>query len=133
MCTLCARSLASGELDWTGAEEAEVCGGVHRKWGVEAGPGDGVRHELPPAGPWVYRLRQLSPVPHSVGLPWGFRMVKHLPAVQETQGSVPGSGRCPGEGNGNPLQYSCLENYPDRGAWQATVHGIAKSQTGLSD
>ena len=48
-------------------------------------------------------------------------------------GSIPGSGRSPGEGNGNPLQYSCLENPMDRGAWQATVHGVAKSQTRLSD
>ena len=44
-------------------------------------------------------------------------------------GSIPGSGRSPGEGNGNPLQYSCLENLMDGGAWQATVHGIAKSRT----
>ena len=42
-------------------------------------------------------------------------------------GSIPGSGRSPGEGNGNPLQYSCLENGMDRGAWWATVHGVAKS------
>ena len=42
-------------------------------------------------------------------------------------GSIPGSGISPGEGNGNPLQYSCLENPTDRGAWQATVHRIAKS------
>ena len=41
-------------------------------------------------------------------------------------GSIPGSGRSPGEGNGNPLQYSCLENPMDRGAWQATVHGVAR-------
>ena len=47
-------------------------------------------------------------------------------------GSIPGSGRSPGEGNGNPLQYSCLENPMDRGAWLATVHGDAKSQTRLS-
>ena len=46
-------------------------------------------------------------------------------------GSIPGSGRSPGEGNGNPLQYSCLENPMDRGAWQAAVHGVTKSQTGL--
>ena len=45
--------------------------------------------------------------------------------------SIPGSGRHPGEGNGNPLQYSCLENPVDRGAWQATVHGVAKSRTRL--
>ena len=48
-------------------------------------------------------------------------------------GSIPGSGRPPGEGNGNPLQYSCLENPIDRDAWWATVHGIAKSRTQLSD
>ena len=41
-------------------------------------------------------------------------------------GSIPGSGRCPGGGNGNPLQYSCLENLMDRGAWQATVHGVTR-------
>ena len=44
---------------------------------------------------------------------------------------IPGSGRSPGEGTGNPLQYSCLENPMDRGAWQATVYGVAKSQTQL--
>ena len=48
-------------------------------------------------------------------------------------GSIHGSGRSPGEGNGNPLQYSCLENPMDGGAWQATVHGVAKSRTQLSD
>ena len=47
--------------------------------------------------------------------------------------SIPGSGRSPGEGDGNPLQYSLLENPMDRGDWQATVHGVAKSQTQLSD
>ena len=49
------------------------------------------------------------------------------------QGSNTGLGRSPGEGNSNPLQYSCLENPMDRGAWQATVHGVTKSQTQLSD
>ena len=48
-------------------------------------------------------------------------------------GVIPGSGRSPGGGHGNPLQYSCLENPTDRGAWWATVHGVAKSWTGLSD
>ena len=48
-------------------------------------------------------------------------------------GSIPGSRRSPGEGNDNPLQYSCLENPMDRGAWRATVHGVTKSQTQLSD
>ena len=47
--------------------------------------------------------------------------------------SIPGLGRSPGEGNGNPLQYSCLGNPMDRGAWRATVHGVTKSWTHLSD
>ena len=48
-------------------------------------------------------------------------------------GLISGLGRSPGEGNGNPLQYACLENPMDRGAWQAAVHGVAKSQTQLHD
>ena len=48
-------------------------------------------------------------------------------------GLIPGLGGSPGKGNGYALQYSCLENPMDRGAWQATVHGVAKSQTRLSD
>ena len=56
-------------------------------------------------------------------------MVKNPPASAGDTGSIPGSGRSPGEGNGYPLQYSCLENPMDRGAWQAAVHGVAKSQT----
>ena len=48
-------------------------------------------------------------------------------------GSIPGSGRSPGEGNGYSFQYSCLENSMDRGAWWATIHGITKSQTQLND
>ena len=55
--------------------------------------------------------------------------VKHLSAMRE----IPGSGRSPGEGNGNPLQYSCLENFMDGGAWWATIHGVAKSRKQLSD
>ena len=48
-------------------------------------------------------------------------------------GLIPGSESYPGEGNGNSLQYSCLENSMDRGAWRATVHGVARSRTQLSD
>ena len=48
-------------------------------------------------------------------------------------GSMPGSGRSPEEGNGSPLQYSCLENSRDRGNWLATVHGVTESQIGLGD
>ena len=63
-------------------------------------------------------------------------MVKNPPANAgdaRDVGSTPGSGRSPGVGNGNPLQYSCLENSMDRGAWQAAVHGVMKSQTQLND
>ena len=60
---------------------------------------------------------------------WGFpgsSAVKNLPADSGDVCSIPGSGISPGEGNGNPLQYSCLGNSLDRGAWQAAVHGVAK-------
>ena len=60
-------------------------------------------------------------------------MVKHLPANAGGLGSIPGLGRLPGEGNGNRLQYSCLENSMDGGAWWATVHGFTKSRTQLRD
>ena len=59
-------------------------------------------------------------------------VVKNPPTNAEDLGdfgSIPGWGRSPGVGNGNPLQYSCLENPRDREAWQATVHGVAKSWT----
>ena len=59
--------------------------------------------------------------------------VKNLPASAGDAGSIPGWGRSSGKGNGNTFQYSCLENSMDRGAWWATVHGVAKSQTQLSD
>ena len=54
-------------------------------------------------------------------------MVKNLPANVGDVGLIPGLGRFPGGGQGNPLQYSCLENPMDRGAWQATVHVVAES------
>ena len=60
-----------------------------------------------------------------VELPGG-SVVKNLPANAGDSGSIPGSGRSPGEGNGNPLQYSCLGNPMDRGAWRATVYGVVK-------
>ena len=60
-------------------------------------------------------------------------MVKNLPANTADLGLIPGSGRSPGGGNGNPLQYACLGNPMDREAWQAIVHGVEKSQTQLSD
>ena len=70
-----------------------------------------------------------------LGFPSG-SVVKNPPVDAGDAGDpalIPGSGRCPGEGNGNPIQYSCLENPMDGGASQATVHGVAKSRTRLSD
>ena len=58
---------------------------------------------------------------------------KESPCNAGDLGLIPGLGRTSGEGNANPLQYSCLENSIDRGAWLATVHGVAKSRTQLSD
>ena len=66
-----------------------------------------------------------------MGFPGG-SAVKNPPASAGDVGSIPESGSSPGDGNGNPLRYSCLENPMDRGAWQPTVHGVAKSQTPLS-
>ena len=66
----------------------------------------------------------------------GGTLVKNLPVNAgdtENTGVIPGSDISSGGGNGNPLQYSCLENLMDRGAWWATVHGFAKSQTRFGD
>ena len=75
--------------------------------------------------------QMLRPLSQSCGLP-------RLPCKESAcsagdPGLIPGSGRSPGGGNSNPLQSSCLENSMDRGAWQATVHGVAKSWTRLND
>ena len=67
-----------------------------------------------------------------MGFPGGFEG-KASACNAGDPGSIPESGRSPGEGNGNPLQYSCLENPMNGGAWEAAVHGVAKSQTRLSD
>ena len=86
--------------------------------------------------PWRVRsCSKSSPASFGKGFPMAL-VVKNPPAnTGETreEGSVPGPGRPPGGGNGNPLQYSCLENVVDRGAWWATVHSFAKSQTHWSD
>ena len=69
------------------------------------------------------------------GFPGG-TVVKNLPAIagdSRDWGLIPGSGRSPGRGKVNPLQYSCLGNPMNRGAWWAAVHGVAKSQTQLRD
>ena len=89
------------------------------------------------SGPWTLRMTEKISSERSgvTGNNWWLRW-QRMPAVQETcvqEDLSPGSGRSPGEGNSNPLQYSCLENPMDRGAWQATVHEVTKSQTWLSD
>ena len=72
----------------------------------------------------------LSLVCSTWGSPGGSE-VKNLPANAGDEGLIPGLGRSPRGGHGNPLQYSCLENHMDRGAWKTIVHGVAKSQTQL--
>jgi len=61
-----------------------------------------------------------------MGFPYS-SVSKQFACSAADQGLIPGLGRSPGEGNGNPIQYPCLENLMDRGAWRATVHGFAKS------
>ena len=68
---------------------------------------------------------------HNKGFP-GDAVVRNPPANvgdRSVSDSIPGSGRSPGDGNGNPVRYSCLENPMDRGDWRATVHGVAKWDT----
>ena len=76
---------------------------------------------------WVIKL-----YPSGLSFPGGSE-VKASAWNEGDPGSIPGSGRSPGEGNGNPLQHSCLENPMEGGAWCATVHGVPKSRTRLSD
>ena len=77
------------------------------------------------------RLEQNPVLMVTVGFP-GSSVVDNPPANAGDMGLIPGLGRSSGEGNGNPLQYSCLGNPGDRGTWQATVHGVAKSWAQLS-
>ena len=77
--------------------------------------------------PWIF-LSLLSLIVIVLGFPGGSDG-KASARSEGDLGSIPGLGRSPGEGNGNPLQYSCLEIPMDGGAWQATVHGVSKSQT----
>ena len=72
-------------------------------------------------------------VPHFGGFPGGSDGKESACNAAEGLDLIPGLGTSPGGGHGNPLQYSCLENPLDRGAWRATVHGVAKSRTQLSD
>ena len=80
----------------------------------------------------ISRRKDRLPTPVFLGFPGGSDSKESTCNVGDL-GLIPGLGRSPGEGNGYPLQYSCLENSMDRGAWQAPVHGVAKSWTQLSD
>jgi len=84
---------------------------------------------------FLYAKHNTSKIREKQVLNWSFpggSVVKNPPADARDMGSVPGVGRSPGGGNGNPLQYSFLENHMDRRAWWATVHGVTKSWTWLS-
>ena len=87
------------------------------------------QHRTLASAPWgleSWILGVLSPVPGTSPMA---QVVKNPPASAgdaRDVGSIPGWGRCPGEGNSNPLQYSCLENPTDRGSWRPTVHGVAR-------
>ena len=96
----------------TGCQEPEIR--VYRSY-IPAGSSS--KHTV-----WTYFLQYFP----------GGSVVKHLSANARDMGSILESGRSPREGNSNPLQYSCLENAMDRGARQATVHGVTKSQTRLN-
>ena len=77
-------------------------------------------------------LEMRLPYKHTLGASQVVLVVKNPPVkagIRRNMGSIPGSGRSPGGGNGNPLQYSCQENSMDRGSWQATAHGVTKSRT----
>ena len=80
----------------------------------------------------IGRCHHLERIMKDLGFPSG-TVVKNPPVNVGEVGSIPGSGRSLGEGNSNPLQYSCLGNSMDRGAWQAIVHGIVKGWTQPSD
>ena len=85
----------------------------------------------PQLNSWVGKIpwrRNRLPTPVFLDFPCG-SAGKESACNAGDLGSIPGLGRCPGEGNGNPLQYSCMENSMDRGVCWATVHGVAKSQT----
>ena len=82
---------------------------------------------------WASLVDQLVKNLPAIGASLAAQMAKNLPAIQETQVQSLGQEDSPGEGNGNPLQYCCLDNPMDRGAWWATVQGVTKSRTRLSD
>ena len=130
----CSHQLAEAP-GWKGGLGA-MTGTPVKAWGHEPRPGTGRRleqkvRERARSKPSVWCREPTSYLLTSQVV----LVVKNLPAsAGDTRdwGSIPGSGRSPGEDNGNPLQYSCLEDPMERKAWQATVHGVSKSQARLS-
>ena len=101
----------------------------------------GLLYSLPQLPEWLSLLqRQMESwavygsLPETMGFPGGSVVKAPLASAGDAgdKGLIPGLGSSPGGGNGNPLQYSCLENSTDRGAWSATVHGVTKNRTRLS-
>ena len=97
--------------------------------GLGRSPGEGIGYPLQ----YSYLENSMDCIVHGVTKNQTWSEDKASACNAGDLGSIPGLGRSPREGNGNPLQYSCLENLMDRGAWRATVHGVAMSQTWLSD
>ena len=124
--------LASQGGTWTSQprKQGALQTAVHRRWAARS-TSKGIFHKSHPIlGAMILPVfMNLNAI--CVGFPGGSE-VKNLPVNAGDTGSIPRSGRFPGEGNSHPLQYSCLGNPMDRGAWWATVNGIAESQTQLS-
>ena len=98
------------------------------------------QHQQEVNGKLKTRLKQIMPISFLISLLLTQNMCylcglegKVSACNEGDLGSIPGQRRSPGEGNGNPLQYSCLENFMDRGVWQVTVHGVSNDGTQLSD
>ena len=115
------KSLVVGQLPWK-SSHSEKPPAFPARWCEGTGAG----------GQKVVLPFEVEPHPRP-GLPWRHRLYKNLPVMQETQAWSPGSGRSPGEGNDNPLQYSCLKNFMHRGAQRVMVHAITKSWTWLTN
>ena len=132
---MCVKSLSRVRLfvtPWTVAHQAPLSVGFSRQeyW-------SGLLFPTPGESSWPRNWTGLSCIAGGFFTNWTVREALTCSKVSSCNegdlGSIPGSGRSPGEGNGNPLQYSCLENPMDRGARWATVHGVTKSRTRLSD
>ena len=104
----------------------------NRKWRKEMRTREYYQRSTLPSPQLCFRSGQGIETPKESKTSLVAHMVKNLPAIQETWVRIPRLERSLGKGNSNPLHYSCQENPMDREAWQASVHGVAKSQTRLS-